>query len=67
MSDDVMEDAYNEDQEEDSEEDDDDEDAETESDEDGYGAYTVASKEDFVHVETKSKVSYLLPYEQWPR
>merc|ERR1712083_687561 len=32
------------------------EDAETESDEDGYGAYTVASKEDFVHVETKSKV-----------
>jgi len=55
VSDDVMEDAYNEDQEEDSEEEED-EDAETESDEDGYGAYTVASKEDFVHVETKSKV-----------
>ena len=54
MSDDVMEDAYNEDEEEDSEEE---EDAETESDEDGYGAYTVASKEDFVHVETKSNVS----------
>jgi len=52
VSDDVMEDAYNEDEEEDSEED---MDAETESDEDGYGAYTVASKEDFVHVETKSK------------
>ena len=29
----------------------------TESDEDDYGAYTVASKEDFVHVETKTKVS----------
>ena len=56
MSDDVMEDnACNEDAEEDSEETED-EDEETESDEDGYGAYTVASKEDFVHVETKSKV-----------
>merc|ERR1712223_670909 len=41
-------------------EDDSDEDAETQSDpdedEDDYGAYTVASKEDFVHVETKTKV-----------
>merc|ERR1739847_148207 len=53
-----MEDAYNE--EEDILEDDSDEDAETQSDpdedEDDYGAYTVASKEDFVHVETKTKV-----------
>ena len=44
---------YNEDGEEDSEE----EEENTESDEDDYGAYTVASKEDFVHVETKTKVS----------
>ena len=59
VSDDVMEDAYNE-EEEDILEDDSDEDAETQSDpdedEDDYGAYTVASKEDFVHVETKTKV-----------
>jgi len=58
VSDDVMEVNYNENGEnnEDGEEDSEDEEENTESDEDDYGAYTVASKEDFVHVETKTKV-----------
>ena len=61
MSDDVMEVNYNENGEynEDVEEDSEEEEENTESDEDDYGAYTVASKEDFVHVETKSKVRYV--------
>ena len=45
----------NEDGEEDSEEEGEEN---TESDEDDYGAYTVASKEDFVHVEAKTKVRF---------
>ena len=60
MSDDVMEVNYNENGEynEDGEEDSQEEEENTESDEDDYGAYTVASKEDFVHVETKTKVRF---------
>ena len=60
MSDDVMEVNYNENGEynEDGEEDSEEEEENTESDEDDYGAYTVASKEDFVHVEAKTKVRF---------
>ena len=57
-----MEVNYNENGEdnEDGEEDSEDEGEEnTESDEDDFGAYTVASKEDFVHVEAKTKVRYV--------
>ena len=51
---------YNEDGEEDSQE----EEENTESDEDDYGAYTVASKEDFVHVEAKTKVRFFKSYQK---
>merc|ERR1712008_248221 len=58
VSDDVMEVNYNENGEdnEDGDEDSEGDEVNTESDEDDYGAYTVASKEDFVHVEAKTKV-----------
>merc|ERR1712008_175757 len=52
VSDDVMEINYN----ENGEDNEDGEEDSEESDEDDFGAYTVASKEDFVHVEAKTKV-----------